>query len=166
MRIKVVSSLRSRHGRAWSLNFDFGILWIIIFFFLPQRFEILLVLPSTIFPVEKLQWVRLLQQQVCSLREIADNLCKGKKKWNYDNNLSMCSIIIFQFHPYFVVTLYVYCFKTQNNERSFCVIPSVVSVPSSCISYFIDNDIKHVIVYQVVPYSLATQPINDIPRFS
>ena len=143
MRIKVVSSLRSRHGRAWSLNFDFGILWIIIFFFLPRRFEILLVLPSTIFPVEKLQWVRLLQQQVCSLREIADNLWKRKKNWNYYNNLSMSSIIIFQFHPYFVViTLYVYCFKTQNNERSFCAIPSVVSVPSSCISYFIDNDIN------------------------
>lgn len=163
MRIKVVSSLPSRHGRAWSLNFDFGILWIIIFFFLPQRFEILLVLPSTIFPVKKLQRVRLLQQQVCSLREIADNLCKRKTTWN---NLSMSSIIIFQFHPYFVVTRYVYFFKTQNYERSFCVIPSVVSVPSSCISYFIDNDIKHVIVYQVVPYSLATQPINDIPRLS
>lgn len=91
---------------------------------------------------------------------------KGKKNWNCYNNLSMCSIIIFQFHPYFVVTMYVYFFKTQNNGRSLCAIPSVVSVPSSCISYFIDNDIKHVIVYQVVPYSLATQPINDIPRLS
>lgn len=161
MQIIVFSWLRSRHGRAWSFNFGIDILWIVsvilIFSFLSRRLEILLILPSKIFPILKLQWCVSWKQQVCSLGEITNNLCKRKNQISKTHEPEYVPYHYLQSHLYIVVR------RVSSRLRELDVLSELCRLlfmsPISWISYYIDTNIQHVIV-------LSHAPINDIPRIS